>query len=174
MSKLIVEICKIAEIKPILNADKLELALIKGWQCIVAKGQYKAGDLIVFCPPDSVIPPNLIEKYKLTFLKKNGKVDSIKLRGEVSQGLILDIPEGIDPKEGKDVADLMGITKYEPPERQLGCNTNSNEKPNKNRANLLFKKYTDIENIKNFPDVFQEGEEVVINEKVHGSNFRAS
>jgi hypothetical protein len=57
MSALIVEISKISEIKAHPNADKLELAIIKGWQCIVGKGQHKVNELVVYCPPDSIIPP---------------------------------------------------------------------------------------------------------------------
>jgi len=36
----------------------------------------------------------------------------------------------------------------------------------------LFVSYTDIENLRNFPAAFQEGEEVVITEKIHGTNSR--
>jgi len=170
MSKLIVEVCKIEEIIKHPNADKLSIATVKGWHCIVGLNQYKMGDLVVYCPPDSVIPPNLIEKYKLEFLKKNGRVGTIKLRGAISQGLILDCPSD-QMTEGQDVATELGIVKYEPPApayQQL-----QDKQPTKRRANPLFDKYTDIENIKNFNTVFQEGDEVVITEKVHGTNFRA-
>ena len=174
MSKLIVEVCKIAEVINHPNADKLDILTVKGWKCIVGRNQYHSGELVIYCPPDSIIPPDLVEKYKLEFLKKNGKVGSIKLRGELSQGLILDIPTpmGDSWKEGLDVALMMGITKYEPPEPEYSLKTGQVAKKNKHNPN--FSKYTDIENINNFDKIFEEGEEVVISEKIHGCNFRAA
>lgn len=169
MSQLIVEICKVNKIEKHPNADKLSIITIKGWRCIVGLDQYKEGDLVIFCPPDSIIPTNLIEKYKLEFLKKNGRVGTIKLRGEISQGLILDVPEDYKLNEGMNVAEMLGITKYEVPEPAIN---QSQGQVTKKKLNPLFDKYTDIENFKHFSDMFLEGEEVIISEKIHGSNFR--
>jgi RNA ligase (TIGR02306 family) len=168
---LIVDVCKIVNVEKHPNADKLDLVQVKGWTCIVGKDNYKVGDLVIYCPPDSVIPDNIIEQYNLEFLKKNGRVGTIKLRKYISQGLILNIPEGKNWKEGKEVSKELGITKYEPP--ISGCNLNSGSKPTKKKRNPLFDKYTDIENIKNFNRVFKEDDTVVITEKIHGTNFRA-
>jgi hypothetical protein len=206
MAKLIIEICKIEEIKPIDKADKIELAIIKGWQCIVSKGQYEAGNLVIYCPPDSIIPPNLIEKYKLEFLRDDGRVKTIKLRGERSEGLILDIEclsISLKHKLGDDVSKELGIAKWEPPERQgepkpketfrsiyenykegkmslrrflrkeLSLTISTILPSKKNRKNPAFREYTDIENIKHYPEIFEEGESIVIQEKIHGSNSRA-
>lgn len=46
MSSLIVEVSRIEQIAPHPNADKLELAQIKGWQCVVPRAKYRAGDLV--------------------------------------------------------------------------------------------------------------------------------
>src|SRR5580704_13397414 len=46
MSSLIVEISKIQQVLPHPNAQRLELAHVKGWQCVVPKGKYAAGNLI--------------------------------------------------------------------------------------------------------------------------------
>ncbi len=171
MASLIVDVCKILKVEKHPNADKLSIATIKGWNCIVGLNQYKEGDLIIFCPPDSVIPETLIEKYNLTYLKKGGRVRTVKLRKYISQGLILDIPEGKTWKEGKTVAKELGITKYEPPiSHNLQMEGN---RPTKKKRNPLFDKYTDIDNIKNYHTVFKEGDKVVITEKIHGTNFRA-
>jgi RNA ligase (TIGR02306 family) len=169
MSKLIIEICRIEEVKTHPNADKLDIIKVKGWQCIVSRDTHKIGDLVIYCPPDSIIPNDLIEKYKLEFLKKNGRVGTIKLRGELSQGLILDIPGDCKKCEGMDVAEILGIIKYEPPEPKY---TLSGQQQKKRKSNPLFDKYTDIENINNFNTVFEDGEEVVITEKIHGCNAR--
>lgn len=171
MSTLLVEVCKIKSIEKHPNADRLSVAQVKGWYCIVGLNQYKQGDLVIFCPPDSVIPSKIIDEYKLEYLKKDGRVRTVKLRGFISQGLILDIPEGKNWKEGYDVAKELGITKYEPP---ISHNLNlGGRTPTKKKRNPLFDKYTDIENIKNYDTIFKERDRVVITEKIHGTNFRA-
>jgi RNA ligase (TIGR02306 family) len=169
MSSLIVEVCKIDNIIKHPNADKLSIVTCRGWNCIVGLDQYKVGDLVVFVPPDSVIPPNLIEKYNLEYLKGHGRVGTVKLRQYISQGLILDLPEG-EWKEGDDVSTVLGITKYIPPEPPAMRGV---KQVSKKKMNPLFDKYTDIENIKNYNDVFKEGDLVCVSEKIHGSSFRA-
>jgi RNA ligase (TIGR02306 family) len=168
MSSLIIEVCKIDNIIKHPNADKLSLITLKGWNVIVGLDQYKIGDLVVYCPPDSIIPTDLIEKYNLEYLKKNGKVGRIKLRGYLSEGLVLDLPEG-NWKEGDNLADILKITKWQPPEAPAmrGARKVSQKKINPN-----FVRYTDIENFKNFNDIFTEDDVVIINEKIHGSNAR--
>ncbi len=171
MSSLIVDVCKIIKVERHANADKLDLVQVKGWTCIVGRDNYKVGDLVIFCPPDSVIPENIIEEYKLEFLKKCGRVGTVKLRKFISQGLILNIPEGKKWKEGKEVSKELGITKYEAPVKRISLN--SGKQPTKRKQNPLFDKYTEIENIKNYNAVFKEGDVAVITEKIHGTNFRA-
>lgn len=114
----------IDEIKPHNNADSLELSKIGGWQVIVKKNQFKSGDLCVYCEIDSILP----EKPEFEFLRsKHFKIKTMKLRGEISQGIIF--PLDILPKDalvstdvfnmekliGIDVTEILGITKYEAP-----------------------------------------------------------
>lgn len=169
MSSLIVEVCRVDEIEKHPNADKLSIATVKGWNCIVGLDQYKQGDLVVFVPPDSIIPENIIEKYNLTYLKNGGRVGTTKLRGFISQGLILDLPEG-KFKVGDDVSKILGITKWEPPTSQNHQQANI---ISKKKLNPYFDKYTEIENIKNYKNIFEPGDMVVVTEKIHGSNWRA-
>jgi RNA ligase (TIGR02306 family) len=175
MSSLIVEICKVVKVEHHPNADKLDVVQIKGWNCIVGRDQCKEGQLVIFVPPDAIMPQELIDMYKLTFLKKNGRVDTIKLRGVVSQGLVLDplplvLQKKIDVKEGRDVADVLGIVKYEPPEPSF--QGTSVKQVSRKKSNPLFDVYTDIQNIKHYPDIFKNEDEVVVTEKIHGTNFR--
>jgi RNA ligase (TIGR02306 family) len=168
MSSLIVEVCSIDKVENHQNADRLDIVEVKGWNCIVGRDQYKIGDLVVFVPPDSIIPQNLIEKYNLEYLRNGGRVGSTRLRGCLSQGLILDLPEG-KWKIGDDVAKELGITKWEPPAASYQVSTKTT---GKKKMNPDFDKYTDIENIKNYNDVFKPDDYVVITEKVHGCNAR--
>lgn len=96
-------------------ADKIEVAKVLGWECVVKKGEFNVGDKIVYVEVDSVMP----ELPKFEFLKdRKYRVKTIKLRGQVSQGLVLstkDIPSEAPTKSwdvGDDVTELFGITKY--------------------------------------------------------------
>ena len=124
MSSLIVDVCKILKVEKHPNADKLSIATVKGWNCIIGLNQYKEGDLVIFCPPDSILPDDIIDKYNLEYVRKGGRIKTVKLRGFISQGLILDIPENKNWKEGKDVTKALGIIKYEPPQRNQGMGVN--------------------------------------------------
>jgi RNA ligase (TIGR02306 family) len=169
MSSLIVEVCKIDRIEKHPNADKLSIVGVKGWSCIVGLDQYNVGQLVIYCPPDCIIPQNLIEKYNLEYLKKNGRTGTIKLRGYISQGLILDLPDG-NWHEGDDISSFLGITKWEPP--QASYQNMGVKKTSRKRINPAFDKYTEIENIKHYPDVLKEGDLICITEKIHGANSR--
>jgi RNA ligase (TIGR02306 family) len=165
MSSLIVEVCKIDKIARHTGADKLEIAVIKGWECIVKKGQYKRGDTVIYIPPDSLLPEDLADRLGIrNYLvgKKKNRVKCAKLRGIISSGLIIDNEENWTV--GTDVASHYGILKYEPPVRTTTGDT-APEDPH-------FQKFTEIENIKNYPDIFKEGEMVYVTEKVDGTNSR--
>ena len=163
MSTLIVEVCKIEKVLPHGNADALELAQIKGWQCVIPKGRYTPGDLVTYIPIDAVIPAEHSDRWGFTKYLSHGRVRCAKLRGEPSFGVIVD-REDTAWAEGLDVKDHYGITKYIPPVK-MGAGDAAPAHP-------LFTEYTDVENLRNFPVVFTEGEEVVITEKIHGTNCR--
>ena len=76
MSKLIVEVCKVDNIEKHPNADRLSIATIKGWNCIVGLNQYKPGDLVIFIPPDSIVPEDIIKKYT----EGNSTIESTQIR----------------------------------------------------------------------------------------------
>lgn len=161
MSSLIVDVCEIKEIKPHDNSDFMELAIVKGWQCCVKKGDYKQGQDIIYIPPDAILPIELAEKLGVrNYLvgKNNDRVKCIKLRGEMSYGLI--IKNSFNWDVGRDVSEIYGILKYEPPIRAMMGDA-SPEDP-------LFPRMSDIENIRNFPDTFKNGELVAVTEKIDG------
>jgi len=175
MSSLIVEVCKILDVRPHPNADKLDLVTIKGWTCITQKGVYSPGDLVVYAPVDSVIPATLSDSLNVTSYLSKGRVKTVKLRGYYSQGLIIPInylppTTYLNYEEGQDVKDLLGITKYEPPVKHFSFFNTRSTVPK--YSDPRFHKYTNIENIKNFPRIFTEDMSVVISEKLHGANVR--
>lgn len=192
MSTHRVEVVKITEVVPHGNADRLELAKIAGWQVVIGKGNFQAGQLALYIPVDSILPNSLELRLfppgsKITL--KKGRVRSIRIRGQMSQGMIIPLEDvtaelldqgkfdllGGQPEYevGDDFAELLGVTKYEPPEPEFGGGKGTRAKmASKNQINPNFKKYTDIENIKWYTDVFQDGEAVYISEKMHGTSAR--
>ena len=181
MSTHRVEIVKLDTIQPHNGADRLELAIIAGWQVVVGKGNFLPGDCAVYVPVDSVLPVDLElklfppdSKIKL----KKSRIRSIKIRGQMSQGMLIKLDEVADKisaavQVGDDVAETLGITKYEPPEPEFGGSKGTRGKQaSKNQINPYFSKYTDIENIKWYNNLFQDGEQVYISEKLHGTSAR--
>lgn len=74
-----------------MNADRLECAHIGGWHCVVGKGEFKVGDPAVYFEIDSQLPD--VEPFSsMEFLKsKSFKIKSQKIRGEISQGLLMPV-----------------------------------------------------------------------------------
>jgi RNA ligase (TIGR02306 family) len=168
MSTLIVPITKIEAVEPHPNADRLEIAKILGWQVIVGKGTYNPGDEVIYVQPDSVVPQEWSDRWGVTQYLSKGRVRSIRLRGEPSFGFTApreDAPPSARP--GDNVAEHFGIVKYAPPARKTS-GVPGDSRPDDPR----FSRYTDIENLRHFPDIFEDGEEVVVAEKVHGTNSR--
>jgi RNA ligase (TIGR02306 family) len=172
----------ILDIQPHNNAERLEVATVYGFQVVVSKGRYKVGDKAVYIPIDSILPVNLEEilfpadaKIKL----HHHRVRQIKIRGLASQGMLInpdEITSLVNPKYFKDEQDLklvLGVTKYEPPVKQIHVAGPPGQRKKKHE-NPLFHKYNGLDNIKWFPNKFTELTEVVIQEKLHGTNARAS
>ena len=141
MTRKLATIRRIDEIRPIEGADAIEAAVVGGWVVVVKKCEFKAGDLAVYLEIDSWVPNDLAP-----FLSKgqdpreyNGvkgeRLRTVKLRGQVSQGLLLPIDDAIrsewsvahlvwgseegndapDLKEGDDLTEILGIQKWEAP-----------------------------------------------------------
>lgn len=176
MSTFKVEIVSINSVTNHPGADRLDLVTVNDWQCVASKDAFKQGDLAIYFPIDSLLPGEVESKIfgKDSKVKlHNSRVKTIKLRGAISQGLIVK-PELFDiknPKEGKDLTKLLNISKYEPIVRASGA-TNG-QAASKRNSNPNFKKYGGIENAKNYTNVFKDGEIVSVTEKIHGGNFRA-
>ena len=141
----------IDEIRPHTNADALELAIIGGWQCVVKKGDFQAGEKVVYFEIDSWVPHEIAP-----FLSKGKepreyegvkgeRLKTIKLRKELSQGLVMPvmiIPEdkaenipwsarnwlenGVERYEGPDGFDVSEILNVKKWERPLAANMRGN------------------------------------------------
>jgi RNA ligase (TIGR02306 family) len=118
----------IIELNPIEGADLIEVATVQGWQVVVKKGEFSVGDSAVYFEIDSWVPHSLAP-----FLTKGdqpksfndipgNRLRTVKLRGQVSQGLLLPIA-AVEEKGfnlstyaiGDDVSEYLNVTLYEPP-----------------------------------------------------------
>jgi hypothetical protein len=170
------------------NADVLELARVGDYRSVVRKGQFRTGDLGVYIPEQAIVPEWILralgmwdgETGKGRLAGPNGnRVHGINLRGILSQGLIYPVDAGTDVGhpfitiggednvgtllpvvEGQDVTKALGIVKWSPPIPVHMAGEVFN-------ASGYTVKY-DIENFRKYPDVLEEGEEVVMTEKLHG------
>lgn len=188
MSTLKVEVVAIDAIEKHPKADRLDLVKIKEWRVVAGRDsntpdqpRYKKGDLCIYLPIDSVLPEKLESflfppdsKVKLS----KSRIKTIKLRGAISQGMICDLsfdllnlyPKLKGYKVGQDVTEILGVTKYEPPASSVPVHMQV--KQAKNGNNPHFHKYNDIENFKNYSNTFEEGDDVYISEKLHGTSAR--
>ncbi len=183
MSDYKVPYTKILNIQPHGNAERLEVATIYGFQVIIPKNQYQVGSEIIYIPIDSILPENLEtlifgpdSKIKL----HNHRVRQIRIRGLASQGMVVNPSEisklvnltGVNLET--DLSAILGVTKYEPPVPGFAQTQGKDKQRNRKSENPLFHHYNGLDNIKWFPDLFQEGESVTVQEKLHGTNARAS
>jgi len=105
---------EVKDIREIPGADRIQLAIVDGWECVIKKNEVKTGDHIIYIEIDSILP----EKPEFEFLRpRNFRIKTIKLRGQISQGLVLPISYLGKKKKynlGEDVTSEMGIKKYDP------------------------------------------------------------
>lgn len=119
---------------PIPEADRIQIALVEGWRCVCKKEEFQVDEWVVYCEIDSFLPirPEF-EHLRKTSYKKVGdkegfRLKTIKMRGQISQGLLLPLSV-LDGKVndenhtwniGDDVTEILGITKWE--DEQLSGN----------------------------------------------------
>lgn len=162
-----VEVVRIGTIEKHPNADALGIVRIFGYTCCVRLADWKPGDLAAYVVPDSLVP---LDRPEFKFLadaskgKSQHRVKVRNMRGVVSQGLLVRPPAGA--KEGDDVAELMGVVRYVPPEPV--SMSGPSEEPPQERPSY------DVESFQRYADLFADGEEVLVTEKVHGTSGRFS
>lgn len=116
---------KIAAIEHIEGADAIEVAVVDGWKVVIKKDEYRVGDLVVYLEIDSWVPTELAPflskgKEPREFEGVKGeRLRTVKLRGQISQGLILPLSvlDNVESElfEGLDVTCPLNIYKWERP-----------------------------------------------------------
>jgi len=176
MSRKLASIQKIYQIEPIEGADRIELAHVLGWQCVVNKGQFQEGDRGIYFEIDSFLPlrPEFeflrSSSYKKTDIMGEGfKLRTQKFRGQISQGLLLPItqfPEIPENSEvGMDVTEILNVRKWEVEEKATTGGTVIGTLP-------YDIPHTDETRVQAEPDLIQafQGLEYYISTKMDGSS----
>jgi hypothetical protein len=170
MERKLASVQRILDISPIEGADRIERATILGWHCVVGKGEFKVGDLVVFLEVDSVTPQT--ETFKL--LKDSGyRVKTRRFKKQISQGLCLPLSvftntlEHLEMveliKEGDNITECLQIQKWEVqiPAQLAGISKGS-------FPEFMFK--SDEQRINSFPQLLDKhrGKSFYVTEKLDG------
>lgn len=171
---------RIWKIEPIEGADRIELAYVLGWQCVVNKGQFKPMDTAVYFEIDSFLPIRdefefmRSSSYRKTDVMGEGfRLRTMKFRGQFSQGLLLpisafpEIPEDI--ALGVDVTEILRVKKWEIEEKVTTGGTVIGNLP-------LDVPHTDETRVQAEPDLIEDfaGLEYYISTKMDGSSHSVS
>lgn len=134
-------IARVTEIVPIEGADRVEVAKIQGWTCMVAKGAFQVGDLGVFFEADSKVP----EKEPFLFMEKRHykvKVQKFFKGTVISDGLLMSFADfgWKDGKyaEGDFLTKELGITYAEAEDNKRKANSTDKYKKMAQRHPKLF------------------------------------
>ena len=91
-------IAKIDQVEKHPDADSLDICTVGGWKCVTKLGEYKQGDLAVYISIDSWIPNSIapfltkVGQYPKVYNGVEGQIlRTIRLRGQISQGLLLPV-----------------------------------------------------------------------------------
>ena len=184
---------RIVSLSPIEGAEKIEKAVVLGWELVIAKADnFKVGDLVCYMEVDSIVP----DKPEFYFLRERKfRIRTIKLRGQVSQGICFPLsilPKG-NYKEGDDVTNLIGVRKYDPQAEFERKEADRLAAIDKNRLTKFFKRFawyrrlffkpkrtpfpafikkTDEDRIQLFPDYYERWGDLSfdVTEKVDGQS----
>lgn len=180
----------IDELLPIEGADRIELAIVKGWQVVVQKGLYEPNKtLAVFCEVDSLLDTERPYFASLASLsskllhnvdgKTHARIKTMKLRKQLSQGFCIPLSEtGLKAKVGDDLTIALGVVKYEKAEEKAMNNGTSGVKTG--TSALGFPKFvpkTDQTRVQNITALYnkavESGEHFEESFKLDGSSLTA-
>lgn len=170
MSEHYVNVVQIDQVLPHDNADLLEIVPLGGWQAVVKKGSFKAGDKAIYIEPDYIVPLDL---EPFAFLAKGTdrkvhRLKAVRLRGALSYGLLIPMPADLAGREvGDDVMADLRIERYEPTMKLAAADELDDADAPKTHAPKF-----DLESLQRYGRLLELGEEVIVTEKIHGANAR--
>lgn len=127
---------RIAEIKDIPDADLIQAYRVGGWWIVSKKGEFAVNELVTYLEIDSFVPTELAPflskgKEPREYMGVQGeRLRTVKLKRQVSQGLILPLSEyildNVELIEGHDVTEILGVIKWEAPGEFIPANAKGN------------------------------------------------
>lgn len=181
MTDFYCEVAKITKIEKHTNSDNLSVATVLNTPVIIRTGTYSEGQLVSYIGVEAIVPDTELFHFLAPPAKKDSKgiliepaphvgsvrekyrtIKSKKIRGTYSEGLIVAAPENF--QEGQSLIEHFGIKRRDP---EAEAPDASNEH---GPSTFSLFKY-DIEGLAKYGYVFQEGEEVLITEKLEGENY---
>jgi RNA ligase (TIGR02306 family) len=142
------------------DADSLSVVRIEGYTCVVRTTDWEGITKAAYLPPDSVVPG---DRPEFAFLDGKFRIKAKKLRGIMSQGLLVPVPDNF--QIGDDVTEYFGVTRYIPPADVEGPGNICYGPPDRGV------KY-DIDCWFKYKKLMIPGECCVMTEKIHGTNAR--
>lgn len=182
MARKLASIQTITALTPIDKADKIEVAHVQGWKCVVKKGDFNVGDKIIYFEIDSLLP--MVSQFD--FLKDKGtrkiedgsegyRLKIIRLRGQISEGLVMKPQEfgfNADVEDGFDLTESLGVKLWQP--IIPACLRGKINTKNGNGGNFpMFIPKTDETRVQNLGRVLtrNKGLKCYVSEKVDGSSI---
>jgi RNA ligase (TIGR02306 family) len=113
MKRKLASIQKISNIEQIKGADRIVAVTVMGWCVVVKKGEFEIGDLCVFFEIDSILPETEWSEF---MRPRKFRVKTCKLRGTLSQGLVLPLyilGEDVNYSIGDDVTEALRVKKFD-------------------------------------------------------------
>jgi tRNA-binding EMAP/Myf-like protein len=151
------------------NADTLDIVKILGFQSVVKEGQYKVGNEVLYFEPDTAFSLDIAKRFNIDaylslrtdiYGEKVLVIKEVKLRGELSEGLLLP-PTVLDDSN----PESFPCFKFEVQAKSIRTEDAAPEV-------LAFPQYGSLENLRKVPNFFEPDEYVVVTEKIHGTNSR--
>lgn len=191
------QIVRIEKVEKHPDADALDIATVLGDYPVISKrDEYKVGDLTGYIPIDSIVPDTdqfyflcpvnreqyeedgevksriLGPKYPVGQVpEKYRRIKAKKIRGRYSQGMLVPLPLMDEVEIGGSIIELFNLKKWEEEEEDNIPNAKKSKGANAEKAPQGWAiPYYDIEGLRKYIACLGENEEIVISEKVHGSN----
>lgn len=188
-------VCKIESIKKHPDAENLSIATVLGdYPVVIRSGEFTEGQLVGYLAIDTIVPdteqfyflcPKNYEKYEEdgeikqrqigmkysigSVPEKYRTLKAKRIRNFYSQGMIVKAPPHLH--EGDSLLDVLNLKKMIEVEEDNIPNAKRSKGANAEKAPQGWSiPYYDIEGLRKYVSCLGENEEIVLSEKVHGSN----
>ena len=144
---------RIVDLRPIPDADAIEVGTVRGWDVVVRKGEYTSGDDVVYIEPDAALP---VDDERFAFLAPRGTktidgrlyhvLRTARLRGQLSQGIVFPAREfAAELADPRGLDEALGILLWTPPAPPMGADQIG-------PWDVAWLKKTDAERVQNLSD----------------------